>query len=177
MKRDIILIGPVGVGKSTIGKLLSDELGIPQASLDDERWRIYEEIGYDFEYADQKMEEEGFLGIYKYWKPFEAYSVERVLERYPNHIHDFGAGQSVYEDEGLFKRIEAVLKPYPNVVLILPTEDKNRSREILLERNNFPYNELFINNPSNEKLAKIVIYTEGKTPEETCREIIKNLVE
>lgn len=176
MKKDIILIGPVGVGKSTIGKLLSEYLEIPQASLDDERWNIYKEIGYDFEYADQIMEKEGFLGIYKYWKPFEAYSVERVLNLYPNHIHDFGAGQSAYEDEGLFKRVEELLSPYPNVVLLLPTEDKVKSLEILYERNQFPYNEIFINSASNEKLAKTVVYTEGKTPEETCREIIKRLV-
>lgn len=176
MKKDIILIGPVGVGKSTIGKLLSDHLEIPQASLDDERWNIYKEIGYDFEYADQIMEKEGFLGIYKYWKPFEAYSVERVLNLYPNHIHDFGAGQSAYEDEGLFKRVEELLRPYPNVVLLLPTEDKVKSLEILYERNQFPYNDIFINSSSNEKLAKTVVYTEGKTPEETCKEIIKRLV-
>jgi len=176
MKKDIILIGPVGVGKSTIGKLLSDYLEIPQASLDDERWNIYKEIGYDFEYADQIMENEGFLGIYKYWKPFEAYSVERVLNIYPNHIHDFGAGQSAYEDEDLFKRVEEILRPYPNVVLLLPTVDKVKSLEILYERNQFPYNEIFINSTSNEKLAKTVVYTEGKTPEETCREIIKSIV-
>lgn len=176
MKNDIILIGPVGAGKSTIGKLLSEYLKMPQASLDDERWLIYKEIGYDFEYADQLMEEEGFMGLYKYWKPFEAHSVERVLELYPSHIHDFGAGQSVYEDEVLFKRVEEMLKPYPNIVLLLQSKDKVKSLDILFERSKFPFNEIFLDSPSNEKLAKFVVYTEDKTPEETCKEIINNLV-
>lgn len=175
MKKDIILIGPVGAGKSTVGKLLSDNLEMPHASLDDERWDIYTEIGYDFDYANQLMEKEGFLGVYNYWKPFEAYSVKRVLELYPNHIHDFGAGQSVYEDAKLLKKVEEILKPYSNVVLLLPSEDKAKSLNILYERNQFPYNDIFINSPSNEKLAKIVVYTDGKTPDETCREIIKSL--
>lgn len=175
MKKDIILIGPVGVGKSTIGALLSEKLNMPQASLDDRRWEIYEEINYDFQYADKLMEEEGFLGIYRYWKPFEAHSVKRVLELYPDHIHDFGAGQSVYEDETLFNEVREVLRPYPNIVLLLPAEDKEKSLEILLERNSFPFNSLFINNPSNETLAKMTIYTEGKTPEETCEEIISKI--
>lgn len=62
------------------------------------------------------MQREGFLGIYRYWKPFEAYSVKRALELYPDHIHDFGAGQSVYEDEELFKEVQNVLEPYSNIV-------------------------------------------------------------
>ena len=38
---DIILIGPVRTGKSTVGKLLARELRQPQVSLDDERRRYY----------------------------------------------------------------------------------------------------------------------------------------
>lgn len=175
MKKDIILIGPVGVGKSTIGKLLSENLNIPQASLDDRRWEIYKEAGYDFELAESIMEKEGFLGIYRYWKPFEAYSVKRVLELYPNQIHDFGAGQSVYEDEKLFEEVKNILEPYQNVVLLLPSEDKERSLEILFERTQFEHNNLFINNPSNKELAKIIVYTERKEPIETCKEIMEKI--
>jgi len=175
MKKDIILIGPVGAGKSTIGNLLSKKLNIPQASLDDERWAVYEEIGYDFEYADKLYEEEGFLGIYDYWKKFEAYSVERVLDMYQGYIHDFGAGQSVYEDEDLFQGVRSVLNTYQNVVLLLPCADKEKSLQILSGRTEFEHNSLFINNTSNEKLAKITVYTEGKTPTETCDEIIRQL--
>lgn len=49
MKTDltIILIGPMSAGKSTIGKLLAEKLGIPQYSVDDVRWDYYREIGYD----------------------------------------------------------------------------------------------------------------------------------
>ena len=51
MKSEIILIGPVGTGKSTLGELLSEQLGIPQCSIDDVRWDYYKEIGYDEEVA------------------------------------------------------------------------------------------------------------------------------
>ncbi|WP_028855785.1 shikimate kinase [Psychrilyobacter atlanticus] len=175
MKKDIILIGPVGTGKSTIGKLLSKDLGIPQASLDDIRWKIYKESGYDFELADEIMQREGFLGIYRYWKPFEAYSVKRALELYPDHIHDFGAGQSVYEDEELFKEVQNALEPYSNIVLLLPSEDREKCLQILFERTQFEHNSLFINNPSNEKLAKIIVYTDGKKLKEITEEIIRKV--
>lgn len=175
MKKDIILIGPVGVGKSTVGTLLSEKLGIPQASLDELRWQIYEEAGYDAQHADTLFENEGFLGIYKYWKPFEALSVAKALALYPGHIHDFGAGQSVYEEPHLLKQVRDLLSPYPNVVLLLPCEDKKEALEILAKRTEFEHNSLFLDNTCNEELAKIVVYTNGKTPDETCDEIISKL--
>jgi len=175
MKTPIILIGPVGAGKSTIGNLLSKRLSIPSACLDDERWEIYSELGYEFKHADELMKNKGFLELYKYWKPFEASSVEIIVDKYMNHIIDFGAGQSVYEDEKLFGKVSSVLEPIRNVVLLLPSPEVSESLDILYQRTNFEHNELFVKNRSNEKLAKLIVYTKGKTPEETCDEIINKL--
>ena len=44
---DIVLIGPVRSGKSTLGKLLAQRLNLPQVSIDELRWRYYKEVGYD----------------------------------------------------------------------------------------------------------------------------------
>ncbi len=176
MKNNIILIGPVGAGKTTVSALLSQELGLNKSSLDDIRWDIYKEKDYDFELANKIMKDEGFLGLYKYWKPFEAYSIKRVLEIYPNHIIDFGAGHSVYESKELFHKVKEVLEPYPNVVLLLPSDDKEESLEILKKRRpDFKFHHLFVNNSSNDKLAKITVYTKGKTPKDTCGEIIRRI--
>ncbi|MEH2063238.1 MAG: hypothetical protein V7K50_13410 [Nostoc sp.] len=50
---DIILIGPISTGKSTIGRLLAQKLGIPQCSMDDVRLDYYKEINYDEELAKE----------------------------------------------------------------------------------------------------------------------------
>jgi adenylate kinase family enzyme len=71
MKSDIILIGPIGAGKTTIEGLLASRLGLTQYSMDDLRWDYYFEIGYNEELAKHKRETEGFWGIYQYWKLFE----------------------------------------------------------------------------------------------------------
>lgn len=173
MNKTIILIGPVGAGKTTIAKLLSEKLNIPHASLDEERWDIYSELGYDFKYADKLMKEKGFLGLYEYWKPFEADSVGIILAKYKDHIIDFGAGQSVYKDKELYKKVERALKFIENVILILPSSDNKESLEILYKRNEFEHNHIFIENDSNNRLAKYVVYTKGKKPQETCDEIIE----
>jgi shikimate kinase len=182
MISDIILIGPMGAGKSTIGELLANQLGIPQCSMDEHRWHYYQEIGYDEELAKQKRETEGLWGVCQYWKPFEAYAVERLLSEYKNCVIDFGAGHSVYEDISLFQRVQKVLEPYPNVVLLLPSSNLDESLQILNDRNEYlpdgnpNINEHFIRHQSNYVLAKFIVYTKEKTPQETCNEILKLVV-
>jgi shikimate kinase len=178
MFTDIILIGPMNAGKSTQGKLLSEQLGLPQCSMDALRWDYYNEIGYSEETARQIGEKEGFPGIYRYWKPFEAHAVARLLTEHENCVIDFGAGHSVYEDDALFARIQQVLAPYQNIVLLLPSADLDESVRLLHARGDAPapgefdLNAHFVKHHSNHDLAKIVVYTEGKTPEQTRDEIM-----
>lgn len=178
MISDIILIGPIRTGKSTVGKLLAEKLGLPQCSMDELRWGYYKEIDYDEELAQQIKEKAGFLGLYTYWKPFEAYAVERLLSEHSNWVIDFGGGHSVYEDNKLFHRVEEILKPYKNIVLILPSPDLEESIQILNERNGgivsnkVDFNEHFVKHHSNHALAKFVVYTKDKSPEETGDEIL-----
>jgi hypothetical protein len=39
----------------------------------------------------------------------------------------------------------------------------------------FELNEYFIRHPSNQRLAKFLIYTKDKAPEEICEEILQKL--
>lgn len=175
---DIILIGPMNTGKSTIGKLLSQKLNIPQVSMDEIKWEYYKEIGWEADTQKQIREQEGFAGVYRYWKRFELYGIERLLSEHSNCVIDFGAGHSVYEDNADFARARKLLSPYENVVLLLPSPDLDESVEILKQRsqltiNGVERNRFFMTHPSNQKLAKQVFYTKGKTLEETKEEIFK----
>lgn len=190
MTTTIILIGPMSAGKSTIAELLAQKLGVDRVELDGLRWDYYEEIGYDKAEAARIAEsEEGMVGLLRYWKPFEAHAVERVLAEHSNCVIDFGAGHSVYEDEALFGRVQAALAPFDNVVLLLPSPDLDESTAILnarfvqlLEEEGVPVNENvlrvnehFVKHPSNRRLATIVVYTKDRTPQETCDEIVAKI--
>jgi shikimate kinase len=175
----VILIGPINTGKSTLSIIIGKKLGLHCRHMDQVRIRYYKEIGYDEELAKKIGKEDGFLGLYRYWKPFEAYAVERLLSENEEVVIDFGGGHSVYEDDRLFARVQEVMAPYPNVFLILPSPDKEKSIKILNERTGrivsmgFDFHEHFVNHHSNYDLAKYIVYTEGKTPEETGSEIVE----
>ncbi len=77
---DIILIGPVGVGKTTTAKRLSERIKLPLVSMDNLRFEYYKEIGYDDEHGMELKEKIGQKAVYQYWKLFDAHSVERILE-------------------------------------------------------------------------------------------------
>jgi hypothetical protein len=147
--------------------------------MDQVRVRYYKEIGYDDDLAQQILNKDSFLGLYRYWKPFEAHAVERLLSENEEVVIDFGGGHSVYEDDALFARVQKALAPYPYVILILPSPDKEKSVKILNERTGgvvsegFDFHEHFVTHHSNYDLAKHIVYTEGRTPEETCAEIVE----
>jgi dephospho-CoA kinase len=61
MSSEIVLIGPIGAGKSTIGELLADRLDLPQRSMDEYRWGYDREIGYDEELAKHRRETDVFF--------------------------------------------------------------------------------------------------------------------
>jgi hypothetical protein len=66
--------------------------------------------------------------------------------------------------------------------LILPSPDREESIQILNERNGSIFsngvdsNEHFVKHHSNYDLAKFIVYTKGKSPEETCDDILKLVI-
>ena len=180
-EKGIILIGPMGAGKSTIGELISQKLNVPQRSMDEHRWAYYQEIGYDREYARKLDEKEGPLGVYRYWKQFEIHALERILQEHKNSVIDFGAGHSVYEGEVYLARAKRALAPFKHVFLLQPSPDKTHSLKILNVRNKhendveLELNRHFIEHKSNYELAKQYVFTDGAEPEDTVTEILMKM--
>ena len=119
----IILIGPMGTGKSTIAKLISNQIeDIDRISLDNR---------------------EGLKEIYKRrdsfrnFKNFEFVLTGTILSSLKRpHVIDFGAGHSIYKNKELREQMKQMCSEFKNVILLLPSEDREKSRRILLERRN-----------------------------------------
>lgn len=177
----IVLIGPEGAGKSTVAELLAERTGIRNVPLDLIRWGYYYRFGYDRAEERRRVETEGPEALFAYWKPFEVHAVEQALSEFRDAIIDFGAGHSVQGDARSFNRVSRALASADHVILLLPSPDTTVSQRILLERLDPPEAEArfvaedlaaMLASPCNARLATATVYTAGKTPEETCNEIM-----
>jgi hypothetical protein len=179
MSTDVILIGPIRAGKSTLGALLAETLGVPQVSLDAVCRNYYREIG--FETSADATGPDGMIA-----SRFNVYAVERFLADHHGCVMDLGAGHTVYRDAVSLAQVQKALASYRNIFLLLPSPDPDESAAILRERNlgnawlntfmaqeGYDPNEHFLRHPSNFTLAKFIVYTHAKSPEQTRDEILQ----
>jgi len=119
----IIIIGPQGVGKSTITNILGQKLQMPVISSDE-----HVDQG---DWAMEKTKNQGWLKR----KENEFVGMVELLKANLGNpvILDIGGSHGVWEGEQL-KQILSMISKYPNRFLILPTEDINKSKEFLRGR-------------------------------------------
>lgn len=174
MIKDIVLIGPIQAGKSTLGKLLSKQLNLPRASLDLVHAQYLVEAGFDSNKADTLLKNEGFPSFFKYRRQFYLSMLERHLKENRNCVIDLGAGHSVFFENNQLEQAQKILAQYQNVILILPSPDLDESLVILRQRFNqgrldwlsemreglgFDLDEYFLYYHSSFDLAKFIVYT------------------
>lgn len=167
----ILLIGPMGTGKSTISKKLNELTGFPRISLDDR-----EQLSNFYQHR----------GDFINFKDFEFYLTSSVLTSISEPtIIDFGAGHSVYENPIMFYEMKKLIKKFKNVELILPSENVDESLKIVNERMSsrggsgphdaFDTNRHFIESPCNYELATDIVYTHNMTPDEIANAILTKI--
>src|SRR5262245_60618475 len=130
----LILIGPVGVGKSTTARLLAAKMSLPHHVLDDLRWSYFQQIGYDAARVQQLAATQGIAAVLAYWERFEVHALEQVLLEFPTGVIDVGGGYTLASDPVLAHRVRQVLAPCPYVVLLLPAPQLEASIQILSDR-------------------------------------------
>lgn len=162
-EESIILIGPSGAGKSTTAEELHKITNMPRLCLDS---------------IANRARDTGFRRKFKNADEFNYYMISEVLRKAKDEnlygIVDFGAGHSVYDDEEIFERVRQLLKPFKNIVLLLPDEDTEKSLSIMERRStgDTRENRKFIESSCNAELATMTIYGNNRQPSEIAEEII-----
>lgn len=172
----IILIGPIGAGKSTQAKLLAEELGMPRCSYDDVKGAYWKELGVSKETACSIENEHGTYAMLSYMNEFKSKTVSSIVRDHPGHVIDFGGGAQTFDDPHQIERVRKVFDPIADIFLLLPSLDLATNIELLPGlKEDYAINAYLIMHATNELFAKKTIYTLGKTPEETMCEIINQI--
>lgn len=177
----LILIGPVCAGKTTLLPLLGERLGRPVVDLDDVAEAYYEEVGRGRAQLNEIGAARGDLGAFEWWQVAHPHAVRRVLEDHPDAVVALGAGHSTYHDDALFQEVHEVLAPHV-VVLLLPSPDADRSVETLRARalalngmdwimDGVDILDEWVRGAQNQLLATMTVFTDGASSEELADQI------
>ncbi len=167
LPKRIVLVGPMGAGKSTIGRHLARELGY--RFLDSDRV-IEERCGADIPWIFDVEGEAGF-------RQRES-AMLRELSEVEQSVLATGGGAVMLEDNHAYLKQDAIVV-YLKASLDQQSERTRKDRNRPLLQNEDPeavLRRLFeLRDPIYGELADIVMYTDRKSPRLVVRQIINRL--
>ncbi|MBZ0280898.1 MAG: hypothetical protein K8L97_09160 [Anaerolineae bacterium] len=177
MPDHIVLVGPPGVPLMAIGEQTAKLLGLPLHSPDGFTDAEWEQFGYNSTADIKAWAEGGAYASYRLHMPLRVHVVGIMLNRAERSLIVLPSNYVVQEEADLLHETKALLDNITHVILLTPSPDVNENA-LLLDADlvNFPdwseVNAYWVNNPSNERLAKHIVYTKGKTEEQMRDEIL-----
>ncbi|MFT5822908.1 MAG: hypothetical protein ACI8ZM_004165 [Crocinitomix sp.] len=187
-KDNIILIGPLATGKSFIAEKLSLATSLRNHPADKLKWYYRHQNGYSLSESTQILRSQGFEALINYAQQyFGAKEIKHLLRKFKG-IVDLGASDTHCQNLSRLQELNAVLEPFQNIFLILPSKDEKESIETLNDRLEIRYdkdplkkpvlasylrmNEIFVKSESTKMLAKHIIYTSDRPIEDIGQEIL-----
>lgn len=177
---NIILLGPIAAGKTSVGELLAQNLGKDFIDIDERREKIYETLRYSSKRANFLYKMFGIKGWYFYQKKFELASVKIILNEGSDRVISFGAGQAVYHSGKMRREFCKLIENNPNIFLLMPFKSSEQTLKLLNQRmhNNdeIKLNKIFVKSYGNFKFAKHLIYTEYSAVSEIAQKIAEKII-
>ena len=167
LPKRVVLVGPMGAGKSTIGRLLAKELGYRFVDSD----RIIEQrCGADIPWIFDVEGEDGF-------RQRETAMLKELADQ-PETVLATGGGAVMREENhGPLKRGAVVIYLKTSIEQQVERTRKDRNRPLL--QNDDPeavLRRLFaLRNPIYSGLADIVMFTDRKSPRLVVRQLVNKI--
>ena len=165
MSESLILVGPMGAGKTTIGRLLAAELNLPFKDIDH---LVVEHAGADIPWIFDVEGEEGF-------RKREAKALADALLGEPEVIATGGGIVTVEENRRLLQAEKAVVLLYATVEQQYHRTSRDKNRPLLQQKNpRKVLADLFaVREPLYREVADLVVETGRSKP----RGVVETIVE
>jgi len=119
----IVLMGPIGVGKTTQAKLLSKTLDAPVCTYDEVKYQYRKNVGFEQKIAESIYENEGLYAMLCYMNEFKSQILEPIINDHPGHIIDLGAAAHSFDEPHQVDRARQAFELVKNIFLLLPSKD------------------------------------------------------
>ncbi len=180
----LVLIGPAGAGKTTLGDAVARLTGRPFVDIDAVAGPYYEEVGWSVSRLRERIRQVGRVAAESEWEPARAHAVERVVADHPGAVIALGAGHTCYSDSGHAARVRAALDRCSTVLFVLPDPDVARSLENLRVRSartkgtdwivdGHDFLSEWLHDTFSRSLATRIVHTVGETPRQTAERVVR----
>ena len=167
LKKSLLLVGISGAGKSTVGRLLAEELGVAFVDLDD---RVEQEAGMSVGAIFDKLGQSRFRDL-------ETKVLSEALDAHPPLVIATGGGamertqnQEKARDHGVLVWLE--VSPEMAAARCHQGNDRPLLRDGDAVKT---LNQLLVNRTVGYQEARIVVQTDGRTPEGVVSHIVDAL--
>ena len=164
----IVLVGPMGAGKSTIGRLISKQLQLP---FKDSDTVIEERSGADIPWIFDVEGERGF-------RQRETLVLRDLLEESPLVLATGGGIVLKEENRQLLKRADVVIYLSADLAHLVQRTEKDKKRPLLQVDD--PQAQLALlleqRDPLYRQVATRIVTTDTRSPKLVAKEIVNNLV-
>jgi hypothetical protein len=183
----MVLVGPAGAGKTTLGVQIAARTGRPFVDLDAVALPYYAEAGWSLARLGERIAAVGRLAAETEWEPARAHAVSRVLVEHPDCVIALGAGHTSYTDVRHQDAIRVALERCPDVVRILPSPDRDLSLAVLRQRciaskggpwidDGHDFLAGWLDDPTTGAVATRTVFTFDETPDQTTTRLLRKLI-
>ena len=177
----VVLIGPPGVGKSTVGPIVAARLGVAFVDLDAAGETYYAEVQQPISSLVERADDVGFVDAHRWWQPARVHAVRRAVADHARAVIALGAGHSHYEDAEHADALRHVVSEC-RVVLLLVDRNPSLTIAVLRDRcvvdkghdwmsDGFDFLTEWVTSEQNRSLADFVSYSSGARPEDVANAI------
>ncbi|MER5955828.1 AAA family ATPase [Streptomyces sp. NPDC001893] len=179
----MVLIGPAGTGKTTLGLEIAAQAQRPFVDLDAAADEYYAQVGWSIHRLRERIAAVGRLAAESEWEGARAHAVASVVADHPDAVIALGAGHTSYTDPAHLAEVRTVLSRCRHVVRVLPSPDRELSLTLLRQRctttkgqswivDGHDFLEQWLDDPGALQMATRTIYTESETPAQTAARLI-----
>lgn len=180
----MVLVGPAGTGKTTLGREIAARTQRPFVDLDAVADRYYAQVGWSIVALRERIAAIGRLAAEAEWEPARAHAVACAVAEHPDAVIALGAGHTSYTDRQHLATVRTALDRCRAVVRILPSAHREVSLAVLRRRctadkgrswiiDGHDFLAHWLDDPGTQLVATRTIYTSDETPAQTATRLLR----